>query len=148
LTWIHPVIIARLEQIMDFENMQARISQHTFRCLTALLCAVLLVPGEALAWVARQEPQAAPAAEARILPGEQLDSLVAPIALYPDPLLAQVLAASHLEIISFSSGWEAQDGQGIDGRRDEGGLGIERQAMAVLPDVVKHWATTSNGLRT
>jgi len=28
------------------------------------------------------------------IPNDQLDSLVAPIALYPDPLLSQVLAAS------------------------------------------------------
>jgi hypothetical protein len=37
------------------------------------------------------------------LPDEQLDSLVAPIALYPDPLLAQVLAASTypLELIQL-----------------------------------------------
>jgi len=32
--------------------------------------------------------------EAPKLPAEQLDSLVAPIALYPDPLLAQTLASA------------------------------------------------------
>ena len=37
------------------------------------------------------------------IPPDQLDSLVAPIALYPDPLLAQVLAASTypLEIVQL-----------------------------------------------
>src|SRR4029077_11733530 len=37
------------------------------------------------------------------LPNQELDSLVAPIALYPDPLLAQTLAASTypLEIIQL-----------------------------------------------
>src|SRR3954463_14150226 len=37
------------------------------------------------------------------IPNDQLDSLVAPIALYPDPLLAQILAASTypLEIIQL-----------------------------------------------
>lgn len=37
------------------------------------------------------------------IPAEQLDSLVAPIALYPDPLLSQVLVASTypLEIIQL-----------------------------------------------
>jgi hypothetical protein len=34
---------------------------------------------------------------------DQLDSLVAPIALYPDPLLAQTLAASTYPLKSFSS---------------------------------------------
>ena len=44
-----------------------------------------------------QEPAAAQ------IPPDQLDSLVAPIALYPDPLLAQVLAASTypVEIIQL-----------------------------------------------
>ena len=37
-------------------------------------------------------------AEAPKIPGDQLDSLVAPIALYPDPLLAQTLAASTYPI--------------------------------------------------
>jgi len=37
------------------------------------------------------------------LPPQELDSLVAPIALYPDPLLAQILAASTypLEVIQL-----------------------------------------------
>src|SRR4029077_20475689 len=37
------------------------------------------------------------------IPNDQLDSLVAPIALYPDPLLAQILAASTypLEVIQL-----------------------------------------------
>ena len=40
------------------------------------------------------------------LPAGELDSLVAPIALYPDQLLAQTLAASTypLELFSFNSG--------------------------------------------
>ena len=46
-------------------------------------------------------PAAEPAATP--IPADQLDSLVAPIALYPDPLLANVLAASTypLEIIQL-----------------------------------------------
>ncbi|PYI98335.1 MAG: DUF3300 domain-containing protein, partial [Verrucomicrobia bacterium] len=43
------------------------------------------------------------AEQAPTLPSGELDSLVAPIALYPDPLLAQTLAASTypLEIIQL-----------------------------------------------
>src|SRR5689334_4658977 len=36
----------------------------------------------------------APKAESTPIPPAQLDALVAPIALYPDPLLAQTMAAS------------------------------------------------------
>jgi hypothetical protein len=73
---------------------------------------------------------------------EQLDTLVAPIALYPDPLLSQVLAASTypLELV------EAQ--QWLDQHRDlQGQQLIEAarqmnwdasvQAMVVFPDVLR-----------
>ena len=70
--------------------------------LIALICAVFLVPGEVL-------PMASSAAQdqgnqQQAIPPDQLDSLVAPIALYPDPLLAQTLAASTypLEIMQLS----------------------------------------------
>jgi hypothetical protein len=49
----------------------------------------------------------APTAAPKI-PNDQLDSLVAPIALYPDPLLAQTLAASTypLEVIHLQQWME------------------------------------------
>src|SRR5204862_2933079 len=63
--------------------------------LTAAFCSMLLVPGGPVTVALTQEQQAAVADEqAPKIPNDQLDSLVAPIALYPDPLLAQVLAAS------------------------------------------------------
>src|SRR4051812_38815979 len=48
-------------------------------------------------------PSEAPAAEEPKIPNDQLDSLVAPVALYPDPLLAQTLAACTypLEVIQL-----------------------------------------------
>src|SRR4029077_9893098 len=78
---------------------------------TAVICSLLLISGSAVSGVpepARQQASA-PANEAPKIPNEQLDSLVAPIALYPDPLLAQVLAASTcpLEIIQLQQ-WLAQ----------------------------------------
>src|SRR5947207_7172411 len=50
------------------------------------------------------------AEQAPTLPSGELDSLVAPIALYPDPLLAQTLAASTypLEIIQLQQ-WMAKN---------------------------------------
>ena len=66
-----------------------------------ILCTILLVPGN-LALTAQQATQQ-PAADAARIPADQLDSLVAPIALYPDPLLSQTLVASTypLEIIQL-----------------------------------------------
>ena len=75
-----------------------------FRSLVVILCAVALVPGDTLAYVTLPRGMAVFATgTASKIPPEQLDSLVAPIALYPDPMLAQVLAASTypLEIIQL-----------------------------------------------
>ncbi len=76
--------------------------------LTALICSAMLVPGD-VRLVAQQgsggaeEPKAeTPKVQTpKVKSPDQLDSLVAPLALYPDPLLAQVLAASTypLEIV-------------------------------------------------
>ena len=75
--------------------------------LVALVCAVLM-PGslplvaQQPAAPARHRQQPASAGEKpKLKSADQLDSLVAPIALYPDPLLGQVLAASTypLEIV-------------------------------------------------
>ena len=78
------------------------------RSLVAVLCSVALLPGEAIAYMPPAQAAAggqtsAGANQAAKIPADQLDSLVAPIALYPDPLLAQTLAASTypLEIIQL-----------------------------------------------
>ena len=71
-----------------------------FRRAVALFPAVLLLIGEPAAF-GNETDETAPAsetAETPKIPGDQLDSLVAPIALYPDPLLAQTLAASTYPI--------------------------------------------------
>jgi hypothetical protein len=53
---------------------------------------------------------ASPLDQAAKIPPDQLDSLVAPIALYPDPMLAQTLAASTdpLELIQLQQ-WLAKN---------------------------------------
>ncbi len=79
---------------MTFEN-------HTgWLRATALLCAALIAPGGAPLIAEEQQP-AAGQDQPKLKSADQLDSMVAPIALYPDPLLVQVLAASTypLEIV-------------------------------------------------
>ncbi len=71
------------------------------RRLTAVICALLIAPGGVpLIAQERQQPDAQADAP-KLKTADQLDSLVAPIALYPDPLLAQILAASTypLEVV-------------------------------------------------
>jgi hypothetical protein len=87
----------------------------------------------------------APDTPAPKIPNEQLDSLVAPIALYPDPLLAQVLAASTypLEIIQLQQ-WLAQHKDLKDKALADAVMkqpwDPSIQSMAALPDVVKRLA--------
>jgi hypothetical protein len=80
-----------------------------------------------------------------LITNDQLDSLVAPIALYPDPLLSQVLVASTypLELIQLQQ-WIQRNG-GLKG--DDLTNAVQKQdwdpsiqAMAVFPDLVKRLA--------
>src|SRR2546429_9670763 len=79
------------------------------------------------------------------IPPDELDSLVAPIALYPDPLLAQTLAASTypLEIIQLQQ-WLLKN-PGLKDKALADAVAKQSwdpsiQAMAGLPDVVKRLA--------
>ena len=110
--------------------------------ITAALCAaVLLVPSSVLSSAVLYPQSAAPTATAKI-PGDQLDSLVAPIALYPDPLLAQTLAASTypLEIIQLQQ-WMTKHpdvkGEALAAAVEKENWDPAVQGLAGLPDVVK-----------
>ena len=89
------------------------IASRASRGLAAIVCAALLAPGETVLFAQAAPPAAAPAGGAEPkLPPDQLDSLVAPIALYPDPLLSQTLVAwtSRWRSCNFSSGWRETRG--------------------------------------
>src|SRR5690242_1358202 len=114
----------------------------TLRSLLAVLCAMIVVPGDTLAWSPQQSQTRPPADQAAKIPPEQLDSLVAPIALYPDPLLAQVLAASTypLEIILLQRWLEKNkisDTKELADAVAKQPWDASVQALAALPEVVK-----------
>jgi Protein of unknown function (DUF3300) len=120
------------------------ISSRASRGLVAIVCAALLAPGEAVLFAQAPPPAATPpAAEAEPkLPPEQLDALVAPIALYPDELLGQVLVASTypLEIVQLQQ-WLAKN-KGLKDKALTDAVAKQPwdpsiQGMAALPDVVK-----------
>ena len=110
----------------------------------AVLCAVILAPGDTWTFAPQSLPRKRPAANSQTanLPPDQLDSLVAPIALYPDPLLAQVLAASTypLEIVLLQR-WLDQN-KTLKDKELADAVAKQPwdrsvQALAPLPDVVK-----------
>lgn len=117
----------------------------TTRSCLAILCAVLLVSEEAVFAARSEQPKKDTEKSAQKIPPDQLDSLVAPIALYPDPLLAQTLAASTypLEIIQLQQ-WLAKhpklkDKELADAAAKEP-WDPSIQALAGLPEVVKRLA--------
>jgi hypothetical protein len=89
-----------------------KFSDHpSCRVIAIAWAAALLVQAYSLAYAQQNQPLApAVVNEAPPIPADQLDSLVAPIALYPDPLLAQTLAASTypLEVIQLEQ-WYANN---------------------------------------
>ena len=113
----------------------------------ASLCAAVLTPSgltsTALPSSLTQAPNSTTTQPASVrLPNDQLDSLVAPIALYPDPLLAQVLAASTypLEIVQLQQ-WMTKHpdlkGEALAAAVEKENWDPSVQAMAALPDVIK-----------
>src|SRR6188472_1208473 len=83
--------------------------------------------------------------EAPKLSSGELDSLVAPIALYPDPLLAQTLAASTypLEIMQLQQFLQKNPkltGQALANAVAKQPWDPSVQAMAAFPDVVTRMA--------
>ena len=118
------------------------------RCqLTAVMCSIVIIPGGMLGAGpgAALQQGGAPEEQAPKIPNDQLDSLVAPIALYPDPLLAQVLAASTypLEIMQLQQ-WLTKN-PGLKDKALQDAVMKQPwdpsiQSMAALPDVVKRLA--------
>ena len=120
-----------------------------FRCLLVILCVIALIPGDTLAYMPPPQEVASSTSTSQTqsakIPPDQLDSLVAPIALYPDPLLAQIMAASTypLEIIQLQQ-WltnhkNLKDKALADAVAKES-WDPSIQAMAALPDVVNRLA--------
>jgi Protein of unknown function (DUF3300) len=129
----------------------------------AVACAALLATGDLRLslLIAQQNPApagqtSAPAGQAPAgqapadqdappIPPDQLDSLVAPIALYPDPLLSQVLVASTypLEIVQLQQ-WLEKNPNLKDKALTDAAMkqpwDPSIQAMSALPDVVKRLA--------
>jgi hypothetical protein len=107
-----------------------------------MVCVLALGPGDLLAYAL--PALALPQTDRRsVFSADQLDSLVAPIALYPDPLLAQVLEAStHPAELRELDEW-LEDNGAMRGPALANAVAREPwdpsvQAMAAFPDLVKN----------
>jgi hypothetical protein len=136
-------------------NPQPYLTGESTRILLVALLAIALAPGDTVADVITPGQVQAPSSgqakapssadQPRKISPDQLDSLVAPIALYPDPMLAQTLAASTypLELIQLQQ-WLAKNSALKDKALADAVAkqpwDPSIQAMAALPDVVKRLA--------
>src|SRR5246127_852705 len=126
-------------------NPKRKSLSATFRYLLVMVCTISIVPGDTAIPSHHSTQSAAQQDQVAKIPPDQLDSLVAPIALYPDPMLAQTLAASTypLEVIQLQQ-WLAKN----PGLKDKALADAVMkqpwdpsiQALAALPEVVKRLA--------
>jgi Protein of unknown function (DUF3300) len=134
---------------MNSQLSRSRFPRRALYGVIAIACVASLSWSSSL--VLAQETQQAQSQEtttteeAPKIPNDQLDSLVAPIALYADPLLAQTLAASTypLEIIQLQQ-W-IEKNKNLKDKALADAVAKEPwdasvQAMAAFPDVVQRLA--------
>jgi Protein of unknown function (DUF3300) len=130
-------------------NTKPTFFSAALRYLLAMICTIALLPGDALAYAsfARFAQAPSPQEQSAKIPPEQMDSLVAPIALYPDSLLAQALVASTypLELVQLQQ-WLAKN-PGLKDQALADAVAKQPwdpsiQALAGLPEVVKRLTET------
>ena len=142
-------------------KIRSGVPARVIRDAAAFLCALMMLPGNIDLWALQpqaqpqpqqQRPQAAQPQSATgtgqkaSLSNEQLDSLVAPVALYPDPLLSQILVAATypLEIVQLHQFLEQNKKLKDKALTDavmKKGWDPSVQSMAVFPDLAKQLAT-------
>src|SRR4029077_4170315 len=131
-----------------------RLWQMNFRKVVAVLCVVMFAQS-ALIFSAQaplpvqvappQSPQPVDSGQPPVvlLAPNQLDDLVAPIALYPDPLISQVLVASTypLEVVEASQ-WLLRNpnlnGTALTQAVERQDWDPSVQALTPFPDVLKY----------
>src|SRR6476661_6383447 len=118
---------------------------QNIRNLIALICVVLILLVGTVSWAIQPQQEPASASQDAKISNDQLDSLVAPIALYPDPLLSQTLVACTypLEIVQLQQWLEQNKGLKDKALTDavvKQNWDPSIQAMAPFPDLVKQLA--------
>jgi hypothetical protein len=115
---------------------------QAFTPMIAIFCSVLLlVSGNAMLSAQPQGPPPVPPPGQALSPN-QLDGLVAPIALYPDPLLSQILVATTYPLELVQAWQWLQRTPGLTGpaltqAAQQQNWDPSIQALVVFPDLVK-----------
>src|SRR5689334_3927436 len=117
--------------------------------LAAMLLATIVAENSALAQQAATAPAAtapataAPAATSAPLKQEELDQLLAPIALYPDALIAQILMASTYPLEVVEADRWVKSNPNLKDKALEDALQQQQwdpsvKALTAVPQVLKH----------
>ncbi len=129
---------------MNLECSRFRFHRRALHSVIGIAC-VASLPWSSFLVQAQEASQETTTEEAPKIPNEQLDSLVAPIALYPDDLLAQTLAASTypLEVMQLEQ-WMGKNTNLKDKALADAVAkqpwDPSVQSMAAFPDVVQRMA--------
>jgi hypothetical protein len=150
----HGIVSIARSIYMSKIDMTLKSFKPSVRKTLSILCVLGLVSGSVPLWadptdtsqppVAEEEDQQAtqPAAQAPTMSPEELETLVAPIALYPDELLSQILVASTypLEVVQANQ-WVQQhpelQGQALTQAAAQQNWDPSVQALVPFPDVLK-----------
>jgi hypothetical protein len=133
----HPVL---KEPIEGRPPMHVMKKTQAFAPMATILRSLLLVMGGNVMLWGQPAPQAPPPGQS--LAPDQLDGLVAPIALYPDPLLSQILVASTYPLELVQAWQWLQRNPGLTGAAltqaaQQQNWDPSIQALVVFPDLVK-----------
>jgi hypothetical protein len=114
------------------------------RTLCTLLLSITLIALNPIATYAQEQPADPPpqdqAEDQQQLSEADIDTLVAPIALYPDPLISQILpAATYPDDIQAAADWLAQNPDNPNGI-DAQGWDLSVKALAHYPQVIQKMA--------
>ncbi len=108
----------------------------------AVFCAALLTAQHPYLYAQQPQTEGSPAdsSQKALTPG-QLESLVAPIALYPDPILSQVLVASTYPIEIVEAGRWLEQNSSLKGKALTDAVAKQPwdasvQGLVILPDVL------------
>ncbi|MBV9957658.1 MAG: DUF3300 domain-containing protein, partial [Acidobacteria bacterium] len=130
---------------MRRKHAHQQLTSLLLRCGCIVTCAALLAPGTFVLRAHEADPLPVAAPDEAKIPADQLDALVAPIALFPDEMLGQTLVASTypLELIQLQQWLEKNPGlkdkKLVDAVKKQP-WDPSIQAMAALPELVKRLA--------
>jgi len=132
--------------------MERHFLRFGSRQVLSISCALLMTGAAAFAQAPAPMAQSPAQAQGQTFAPQQLDNLVAPIALYPDPLLGQVLAATTypVELVEAQQWLQANSnlhGQDLTDAARQQTWDASVQALVAMPDVLArlnqdiHWTT-------